>query len=83
MEKENNSKILKDEYTKKLFSDPSMEEYAKKIVSLVTDISLEELESNFKMVPPDDSIVKQTTNEESGLHYLSDDTYINVKIDFK
>lgn len=83
MEQEDNSKILKDEYTKKIFSDPSMEKYAKKIVSLVTDISLEELESHFKMVPPDDSILKQTTNEESDLHYLSDDTYINVKIDFK
>ena len=38
---------------------------------------LEELERNFKMVYPDDSIVKQTANGETGLHYLHDDIYIN------
>ena len=56
MEQENNLGILKYEYMKALFSDPSMEEYVKKIVSLVTHISLEELENNFKMVYSNDSI---------------------------
>ena len=42
MEKENNLKMIKDEHIKKLFSDPSMQEYVKKFVSLVTHISLEE-----------------------------------------
>ncbi len=83
MEKENNLKIIKDEHIKKLFSDPSMQEYVKKFVSLITHISLEELERNFKMVYPDDSIVKQIANGETGLHYLHDDIYINVKINMK
>lgn len=53
MEKENNLKIIKDEHIKKLFSDPSMEGYVKKVVSRVTDISLKELNHGFKMLHPD------------------------------
>ena len=83
MKKENNPGIMKDEHIKKLFSDPSMQEYVKKFVSLITHISLEELERNFKMVYPDDSIVKQIANGETGLHYLHDDIYINVNINIK
>ena len=83
MNRKDNLVIINDKYIKKLFSDPSMQEYVKKFVSLVTHISLEELERNFKMVYPDDSIVKQIANGETGLHYLHDDIYINVKINIK
>ena len=67
---EKNLVIINDKYIKKLPSDPDMEEYVKKVVSRVTDISLEELIQGFKMLHPDIGIGRDTVDSEADLIYI-------------
>lgn len=77
---EKNLVIINDKYIKKLLSDPDMEEYVQKIISLVTDISLEELNQGFKMLHPDIGVGKNTVDSEADLIYLYKDAYINMEM---
>ena len=67
---EKNLVIINDKYIKKLFSDPSMEGYVKKVVSRVTDISLKELNHGFKMLQPDIGVGRNTVDSEADLIYI-------------
>ena len=62
--------MIKDEHIKNLFSDPSMQEYVKKFVSLITHISLEELNHGFKMLHPDIDVGRNTVDSEADLIYI-------------
>ena len=53
MSKKRKLVIINDKYIKKLLSDPDMEEYVQKVISLVTEIALEKLTEGFKMLDPD------------------------------
>ena len=80
MNRKDNLVIINDKYIKKLFSDPSMEGYVKKVVSRVTDISLEELNHGFKMLHPDIGVGRNTVDSEADLIYLYKDAYINMEM---
>ena len=67
---EKNLVIINDKYIKKLLSDPDMEEYVQKIISLVTDISLEKLTQGFKMLHPDIGVGRETVDSEAYLIYI-------------
>ena len=77
---EKNLVIINDKYIKKLLSDPDMEEYVQKIISLVTDISLEELNQGFKMLHPDIGVGRETVDSEADLIYIYKNAYINMEI---
>lgn len=70
MNRKDNLVIINDKYIKKLLSDPSMEGYVKKVVSRVTDISLEELNHGFKMLHPDIGVGRNTVDSEADLIYI-------------
>ena len=74
---------MKTEHIKEFFSDPSTEEYVKKTISLVTNIPLEELENDFKMLPLDENIEKQIIEGELVVNYVHKDTLIVLRIGMK
>ena len=80
MNRKDNLVIINDKYIKKLLSDPSMEGYVKKVVSRVTDISLEELNHGFKMLHPDIGVGRNTVDSEADLIYIYRDAYINMEM---
>ena len=80
MNRKDNLVIINDKYIKKLFSDPNMEGYVKKVVSRVTDISLEELNHGFKMLHPDIGVGRNTVDSEADLIYIYRDAYINMEM---
>ena len=77
---EKNLVIINDKYIKKLLSDPDMEEYVQKVISLVTEIALEKLTQGFKMLHPDIGVGKNTVDSEADLIYLYKDAYINMEM---
>ena len=77
---EKNLVIINDKYIKKLLSDPDMEEYVQKVISLVTEIALEELNQGFKILHPDIGVGKETVDSEADLIYLYMNAYINMEI---
>ena len=80
MNRKDNLVIINDKYIKKLFSDPSMEGYVKKVISLVTDIALKELNHGFKMLHPDIGVGRNTVDSEADLIYIYRDAYINMEM---
>ena len=77
---EKNLVIINDKYIKKLLSDPDMEEYVQKVISLVTEIALEKLTQGFKMLHPDIGVGRETVDSEADLIYLYKDAYINMEM---
>ena len=67
---EKNLVIINDKYIKKLLSDPDMEEYVQKVISLVTEIALKELIQGFKMLHPDSGVGRNTVDSEAYLIYI-------------
>ena len=80
MSKKRKLVIINDKYIKKLLSDPDMEEYVQKVISLVTEIALEKLTQGFKMLHPDIGVGKNTVDSEADLIYLYKDAYINMEM---
>ena len=80
MSKKRKLVIINDKYIKKLLSDPDMEEYVQKLISLVTEIALEKLTQGFKMLHPDIGVGKNTVDSEADLIYLYKDAYINMEM---
>ena len=80
MNRKDNLVIINDKYIKKLFSDPSMEGYVKKVISLVTDIALKELNHGFKMLHLDIGVGRNTVDSEADLIYIYRDAYINMEM---
>ena len=80
MSKKRKLVIINDKYIKKLLSDPDMEEYVQKVISLVTEIALEKLTQGFKMLHPDSGVGRNTVDSEADLIYLYKDAYINMEM---
>ena len=70
MSKKRKLVIINDKYIKKLLSDPDMEEYVQKVISLVTEIALKELIQGFKMLHPDIGVGRNTVDSEAYLIYI-------------